>query len=303
MKAGDSAGAIANSNGMTLAEFAALNNLSDPNKLRVGQTVKVAAGRSALASGPASAPAQTAAAPAGCIVVQEGDSLSTLAARHGTTVKALMEANGISDANSIRAGRQLRLPGTAAQTPVRTTTPAPVADAQAAQNAVHPIATPTTSPVATPTTRPVVSIPQPTRAPARVTASEASAAPGSTVKAGDTTIDVDAALSGGGLGAARQRAQETVQAAQDLARNAADGAQDVARSASDQIGAAAQQAAQQVRSAATPGTKEYIVQEDDDIYSIAMKFDAQPLKIRAINGGVSLDDLVPGTRILVPSGD
>ena len=169
--------------------------------------------------------------------------------------------------------------------------------------AVHPIATTETRPAATTTTRPVVSIPRTTRAPARVTPSEASAAPGSTVKAGDATIDVDAALSGGGLGAARQRAQETAQAAQDAAGQAAQQVRQAAQDAAQQTQQAAQQAAQQVRSAATPGTQEYIVQEDDDIYSIAMKFDAQPLKIRALNGGIQLDDLVPGTRILVPSGD
>jgi hypothetical protein len=43
------------------------------------------------------------------------------------------------------------------------------------------------------------------------------------------------------------------------------------------------------------------VQDEDDIYSIAMKFKASPLKIRSLNGGKSLDDLVPGDRILVPA--
>jgi hypothetical protein len=48
-------------------------------------------------------------------------------------------------------------------------------------------------------------------------------------------------------------------------------------------------------------TKEYVVKEGDDIYSIAMQFDSQPLKIRSLNGGKSLDDLAPGDRILVPA--
>ena len=301
VQAGDSAGMIANSNGMTLAEFAKLNDLSDPNKLRVGQTVKIAAGRSALAAGPAAqSPRTPAAVPAGYVAVQEGDTLSAIAARNGTTVKALMEANGLADANAIRAGGQLRLPGTAA-TPVRPTQAANP-ETTAVQNVVHPIPT-TTRPVATipTTTRPVATVPTTTRTPARVTVDEATAAPGSTVTVGDTTIDVDAALSGGGLGAARQRAQDAAQNAADRVRDAAQSAGDQAQSALGQVSDAAGRASDAVRSAATAGTREYVVQEGDDIYSIAMQFEAQPLRIRALNGGKSLDDIKPGDRILVPA--
>ena len=308
VQAGDSAGMIANSNGMTLAEFAKLNNLSDPNKLRIGQTVKVATGRSALAAGPAARPAQPAAAPAGYVIVQDGDTLSAIAARHGTTVKALQEANHLSDANAIRSGAQLRLPGTSAPKP--TARPVP---AQTAQDDIHPIP-PAPDPVATvpattrppvpvpTTTRPVVTIPTTTRKPVRVTPDEASAAPGGTVQAGDATIDVNAALSGGGLGAARQRGQNAMQAAANEVRNAAQAAGDQAQSALGQVSDAAGRAAAGVRDAvASPGTKEYVVEDGDDIYSIAMKFDSQPLTIRALNGGASLDDLKAGDRVIVPA--
>jgi len=226
--------------------------------------------------------------------VQEGDTLSAIAARHGTTVKALMEANGLSDANAIRAGGQLRLPGTAAKPTTSRTIPTPT----------RPVAVvpPTTRPVAIvpPTTRPVATIPTTTRAPARVTVDEATAAPGSTVTAGDATIDVDAALSGGGLGAARQRAQKAAQSAASEVRDAAQAAGDQAQSALGQVSDAVGRATGAVSSAAA-GTKEYVVQEGDDIYSIAMQFEAQPLKIRSLNGGKSLDDIKPGDRILVPA--
>ena len=232
---GDTAGTIANANGMTLAEFVKLNGLSDPNRLRIGQTVKVATGRPAL------------------------------------------------------SGRRA---GAAATTPAPTATPV-----QRAQNAVHPVQ----AAAPTPTTRPVVSLPPPTtRPPARVTAAEASAAPGSTVKAGDVTVDVDAALAGGGLAAARQRTQEAAKGAAQQVRDAAQAAGDQAQAALSQVSEAAGRAADAASSAAA-GTQEYIVQEGDDIYSIAMKFDVQPLKLRSLNGGKTLDDLEPGTRILVPA--
>lgn len=42
--------------------------------------------------------------------IQRGDTLSTIAARHGTTVAALAQANGLTDPDFILAGRSLKLP-------------------------------------------------------------------------------------------------------------------------------------------------------------------------------------------------
>ena len=43
-------------------------------------------------------------------VLQEGDSLSLLAQRFGTTVRLLREINDISDLNAIRPGTRLLIP-------------------------------------------------------------------------------------------------------------------------------------------------------------------------------------------------
>ena len=52
-------------------------------------------------------------------VVQPGDSLSAIAFKYGVSIEALAEANGIVDANVIRVGQELIIPGpTPAQTPV-----------------------------------------------------------------------------------------------------------------------------------------------------------------------------------------
>ena len=45
--------------------------------------------------------------------VRPGDTLSAIAARNGTSVSSLAEANGISDPNHITAGQTLQLPGSA----------------------------------------------------------------------------------------------------------------------------------------------------------------------------------------------
>lgn len=47
-------------------------------------------------------------------VVRAGDTLTAIAARHGTTVAALMSANGIRNADLVRSGQRLTIPGRAA---------------------------------------------------------------------------------------------------------------------------------------------------------------------------------------------
>lgn len=46
------------------------------------------------------------------VIVQPGDTLSGIAVRYGTTVQALMAANGLSNPDFIYVGQRLRLPGT-----------------------------------------------------------------------------------------------------------------------------------------------------------------------------------------------
>ena len=57
------------------------------------------------------APLKTSVAAENVYVVKSGDSLSKIAAAHGVKTKDLMAANGITDANKIRAGQKLAIPG------------------------------------------------------------------------------------------------------------------------------------------------------------------------------------------------
>ena len=52
-----------------------------------------------------------ALAASGTHVVGKGETLSDIAADHGTTVRAIVDANGLSDPNLIRAGQELTIPG------------------------------------------------------------------------------------------------------------------------------------------------------------------------------------------------
>jgi LysM repeat protein len=48
--------------------------------------------------------------PAGLYVVQQGDTLSSLAEEFGSTVEEIMAANGLTDPNAIQAGQTLVIP-------------------------------------------------------------------------------------------------------------------------------------------------------------------------------------------------
>lgn len=88
--------------------------------------------KSAVAAG-AFAVAGVATANADTITVQAGDTLSKLARANGTTVDALVKANGISNPNLIFVGQQLQTEGTAnAAAPAQSAATQPAASAPAA---------------------------------------------------------------------------------------------------------------------------------------------------------------------------
>lgn len=112
IQSGDTLGLIARKHGVSATELAAANNLANPNKIRVGQKLKIPAGNAAP-----SASAQKSAAPAaakpgaaeGSYVVEAGDNLSKIAARFGVTAAALREANHL-ESDKIITGRKLVIP-------------------------------------------------------------------------------------------------------------------------------------------------------------------------------------------------
>jgi LysM repeat protein len=115
---GDTLAAISARYGMTLAQLAAANGLSWNSWVYVGQRLVI----------PGVTEAPTAPV-GGTYVVQPGDTLVSIAARHGTTVAALMAANGLANANFIYVGQRLVIPGGtgAPGQPAPTPVPAPTA--------------------------------------------------------------------------------------------------------------------------------------------------------------------------------
>jgi len=107
VRAGDSLGKIAARYGTTVAALQKANPGVKPQSLQVGQQIKLPA----TAAAPAAASTPAGAAPAGArYTVKAGDSLSAIAARNGTTVTALRQANNLRS-DTIQAGQQLLIPG------------------------------------------------------------------------------------------------------------------------------------------------------------------------------------------------
>lgn len=111
---GDTLSSIARAHKVTLAALYATNGLSETNSvIRDGQTLIIPApGQTmAVAASPqVSAPAATHRA--GSYTVATGDTLSSIARRHGISTAALIQANGLTSetADKIRIGQTIIIP-------------------------------------------------------------------------------------------------------------------------------------------------------------------------------------------------
>lgn len=90
VRPGDTLDRLAAALGTTREVLVRLNNIRDPDLIKVGQNLKIPALR--------------------IYTVRAGDTLGEIAQAYGTTVDVLVELNRLKDRNFIVAGQQLRLP-------------------------------------------------------------------------------------------------------------------------------------------------------------------------------------------------
>jgi LysM repeat protein len=130
VKSGDTLGAVARKHGTTVAALRSANNLSGDN-LRVGQKLVIPGNATPLTSSSAGSSAPAAAAPkagAGNYTIVPGDTLGSIAQRHGVKSGDLAVLNNITDPKKLRVGQVLKLPAGAraassGSVPAVTTTP------------------------------------------------------------------------------------------------------------------------------------------------------------------------------------
>ncbi len=102
VKAGDSLGEIAQRYGTTVSALASANQISNPDFIYAGQLLHLPG----CTVGPPPRPPVTTAT----YMVRFGDTLYSIAVRHGTTVSHLSTLNGIVNPNLIYAGQVLKVP-------------------------------------------------------------------------------------------------------------------------------------------------------------------------------------------------
>jgi LysM repeat protein len=100
VEAGDSLSAIAVEHGTTVSALMAANGISDPDRVYMGQRLVIPG-----------AGATPTTLPTMVVVVQRGDSLSAIAAEYGVTLSALIDANNITDPDTVHVGQELLVPG------------------------------------------------------------------------------------------------------------------------------------------------------------------------------------------------
>lgn len=107
VRRGETASKIAQRHGITVAQLMAANGMRNANHLRVGQSLKIPRGRATAA---AARPRTQASAGFVHHTVRPGQTLSTIARAHGTTVASIRQYNQLRDPHHLRAGARLRIP-------------------------------------------------------------------------------------------------------------------------------------------------------------------------------------------------
>jgi lipoprotein-anchoring transpeptidase ErfK/SrfK len=102
VRRGENLTMIARRYGTSVSTIMRLNGLSNPNFVWVGQRLRVSGTGGSSGGGSASG---------GTIhVVRRGQNLASIARRYGTSVAAIVSANGLRNPNFIYAGQRLRIP-------------------------------------------------------------------------------------------------------------------------------------------------------------------------------------------------
>lgn len=126
VRSGETVSAIAKRYGSTVQAVVAANGLDARAFIRAGQVLTIPAAGATSAATATTTAAAPAATGAGTHTVVSGDTVGAIAKKYGTTVQAVVAANGLDARARIRVGQTLTIPGAgAAATSTAATTAAP----------------------------------------------------------------------------------------------------------------------------------------------------------------------------------
>jgi len=99
VRRGDTMYSIARAYGTTVSAIVAANGIANPNRIYVGQRLRIPSGHS-----------EGYHPGGGVYIVRHGDTLSSIARHLGVSLRALIHVNGIRNPNYIYAGQRLVIP-------------------------------------------------------------------------------------------------------------------------------------------------------------------------------------------------
>jgi membrane-bound lytic murein transglycosylase D len=109
VKKGETLSTIAKQYKTSIKAIAQLNNIKNPRKIKAGQHLKIPGGYVASAQNKTTN-TQEQATPS-VHRVKKGETLSTIAKRYKTSIKAIAQLNNIENPRKIKAGQHLEIPG------------------------------------------------------------------------------------------------------------------------------------------------------------------------------------------------
>ncbi len=115
--AGDTLGKIAKAHGVPLTALQAANPGVDSKHLKLKQKLTIPASTKSADMAPAAGVSGSVVVGGETYVVKSGDTLTTIAKKHGTTVKAIEAANNLTT-TKIKVNQKLKIPAKAEPTPV-----------------------------------------------------------------------------------------------------------------------------------------------------------------------------------------
>jgi len=121
---GDTLGKIAKKFGTTYQEIALINGIPNPDIIQVGQVLKIPGS----SSNTSSSSSQNSTLSYTTYEIVNGDTLSGIAKRCGTTYQELARINGIADPNKIQVGQAIKVPGSNGSNSQPSSNPIPVSE-------------------------------------------------------------------------------------------------------------------------------------------------------------------------------